>query len=90
MDDNPMEFGAIYVGINNISWNVETNQQSVECLWFTSNIDPYINVCKLEDNYSSYQFFKNNLVEIFSIFFLWFISITTHNPIFQYTIEITI
>jgi hypothetical protein len=61
-------------------WNV---------VWFTSNIDPYINVGKLEDNYWSHQIFKNNLVEIFSIFFLWFISITTHDPIFQYTIEIT-
>jgi len=31
MDDNPMEFGAMDVGINIISWNDETNQQSVEC-----------------------------------------------------------
>jgi hypothetical protein len=34
MDDNPMEFGAIGVGINIISWNDETNQKSVECCMF--------------------------------------------------------
>jgi len=34
MDDNPMEFGAIDVGINTIFWNAETNQQSVESCMF--------------------------------------------------------
>jgi hypothetical protein len=69
-----MEFGAIDVRINIISWNVEIINKVWNVLWFTSNIDPYTNVCKLEDNYSSHQFLKNNLVEIISIFFLWFIS----------------
>jgi len=57
MDDNPMEFGAIDVRINIISWNVEIINKVWNVLWFTSNIDPYTNVCKLEDNYSSHQFF---------------------------------